>query len=99
MFDYLAISLSRKRRAGDVPAKTNLDDVIADNIQATQDLAETITRYNQSVARLGSKSERARIYASQSFDASASMGGVVNVAGSPPHSDVSTSMGGEVRSH
>ena len=58
MFDYLAIALTRKRRAGDVPAKTNLDDVIADNIQATQDLAETITRYNQSVARLGSKSER-----------------------------------------
>ena len=41
----------------------------------------------------------ARIFASQSFDASASMGGIVNVTGNPDHSDVSTSMGGEVRSH
>lgn len=58
MFDYLTVVFMGKRRAGDVPAKTNLDDVIADNIQATQDLAEIITRYNQSVTRLGSKSER-----------------------------------------
>lgn len=58
MFDYLTVVFMGKRRAGDVPAKINLDDVIADNIQATQDLAETITRYSQSVTRLGSKSER-----------------------------------------
>ena len=58
MFDYLTVVFMGKRRAGDVPAKTNLDDVIADNIRATQDLAEIITRYNQSVTRLGSKSER-----------------------------------------
>lgn len=58
MFYYLAIALARKRRTRDTAEKPDIDAVIADNIQATQDLAETITRYNQSVTRLGSKSER-----------------------------------------
>jgi hypothetical protein len=38
----------------------------------------------------------ARVFASQSLDASASMGGSVRVAGQPAHTDISTSMGGDV---
>lgn len=51
MFDYLAIALTRKRRVGDLVEKPNLESVIADNIQATRDLADTITRYDMTVTR------------------------------------------------
>lgn len=58
MFDYIAIALTRKRRVGDPAEKSDLETVIADNIQATRDLAETITRYDTAITRLNNKAER-----------------------------------------
>lgn len=58
MFYYLAIALARKRRTRDTAEKPDIDAVIADNIKATRDLADTITRYDETVTRRIDKAER-----------------------------------------
>ena len=58
MFDYLTVVFMGKRRLGDAAEKPDIDAVIADNIKATRDLADTITRYNETVPRRIDKAER-----------------------------------------
>lgn len=57
MFDYIAAALTLKRRHGTEAEKPSLESVIADNIQATRDLADTITRYDMTVTRHIDKTE------------------------------------------
>lgn len=50
MFDYLATAFTRKRRSDDTP-KPTLDSVIDDNIQATRDLVDTLTRCDNTITQ------------------------------------------------
>jgi hypothetical protein len=52
MFDYLATVVLPRRRHEDKADKPSLESVIAENIEATRSLADTITQYDVTVTRL-----------------------------------------------
>ena len=56
MFDYLNNAILFSRRALD--AKPTLESVIAENIEATRSLADTITQYDATVTRLQEKQQQ-----------------------------------------
>lgn len=56
MFYYLATAVLFSRRTGD--DKPSLESVIADNIEATRSLADTITQYDATVTRLQEKQQQ-----------------------------------------
>jgi len=56
MFDYLSTSVLFSRRTDD--KKPSLESVIADNIEATRSLADTITQYDETVTRLREKQQQ-----------------------------------------
>ncbi len=56
MFDYLNNAILFSRRALD--EKPTLESVIAENIEATRSLADTITQYDATVTRLREKQQQ-----------------------------------------
>lgn len=56
MFDYLSTTIVFGRRAKD--DKPSLESVIAENIEATRSLADTITQYDATVTRLSEKQQQ-----------------------------------------
>jgi len=56
MFDYLTASILFSRRVND--DKPSLESVIAENIEATRNLADTITQYDATVTRLREKQQQ-----------------------------------------
>jgi len=56
MFDYLNNAILFSRRAHD--EKPTLESVIAENIEATRSLADTITQYDATVTRLQEKQQQ-----------------------------------------
>ena len=56
MFDYLTAAIVFSRRAQD--DKPTLESVIAENIEATRNLADTITQYDATVTRLQEKQQQ-----------------------------------------
>ena len=56
MFDYINTAILFGRRAQD--EKPTLESVIAENIEATRNLADTITQYDATVTRLQEKQQQ-----------------------------------------
>ncbi len=56
MFDYLTAAIVFSRRAQD--DKPTLESVIAENIEATRNLADTITQYDVTVTRIHEKQQQ-----------------------------------------
>lgn len=56
MFDYLNTAILFGRRAHD--EKPTLESVIAENIEATRSLVDTITQYDMTVTRLRDKQQQ-----------------------------------------
>ena len=56
MFDYLNNAILFSRRVFD--EKSTLESVIAENIEATRSLADTITQYDATVTRLQEKQQQ-----------------------------------------
>jgi len=56
MFDYLTSAIVFSRRAQD--DKPTLESVIAENIEATRSLVETITEYDATVTRVQEKQQQ-----------------------------------------
>lgn len=56
MFDYLTTTIIFSRRAQD--DKLTLESVIAENIEATRNLADTITQYDATVTRFSEKQQQ-----------------------------------------
>ena len=58
MFDYLATVVLPRRRHEDKADKPSLESVIAENIEATRSLADTITQYDVTVTRIHEKQQQ-----------------------------------------
>ena len=56
MFDYLNVAILFSRRVYD--EKLMLESVIAENIEATRNLADTIMQYDATVTRLREKQQQ-----------------------------------------